>query len=400
MPISIQPFHPRHADAVADLNRRMAAGGSHWQFPEQPEPGALAPETGAPVFHEVFLALDGAVVRGGYGLQHRSAAFGAEQRPVGTWYQPISEGSVDPRHSLIAIQLLRDAFRREPLCFGLGLEGPESQLAKLAVSLRCELRLIPFFVRIQNGGRFAREARYLRKRRALSRALDVAAATGLASLGVKLVNLALQRVRHRKDEVIVENAASFGPWADELWERCRSRYSFVAVRDAATLNSLFPVRQRFRLVRVARDGTTIGWAVLDSKRMSDDGKFGGLHVGRIADCFAAPEDADGVVRAAVDVLAAEDVDLILSNVSHPAWCAALRRNAFLSVPSNFVFAPSPELAKRIRAVDPENRNVHLTRADDGGGPLTRSSFTARRARKLAEASRGTPESRQQQRRPA
>ena len=107
----------------------------------------------------------------------------------------------------------------------------------------------------------------------------------------------------------------------------------------------------------------------------------------LADFVAAPEDANVVVRAAVDALAAEGVDVILSNQSHLAWCAALRRNAFLAAPSNFVFAPSSELAKRIRAVDPEGRDVHLTRGDDAGGPLTRAAFSARRVRRAAKTPR-------------
>jgi len=385
MPISIQPFDVSRTSAVAELNRRMAAGGSSWQFPESPDPGELAREEGSPVFHEFFVAVEGEAVRGGYALQHRPAAFRDEVRQIGAWYQPISEGSVDPRYSLVAIQLLRDAFRREPLCYGLGLEGPDSHLAKLATTLGCELRLIPFFLRIQNGARFAREARYLRRRPGLARLLDVAAATGAAGLGARLVKLALQRTPRPNGEVSVENVTGFGPWADELWQRCRERYSFVGVRDTETLNRLYPPRQRFRGVRVVRGGQTVGWAVLDSKRMSGDSKFGALHVGRFANCFAAPEDADLVVRAAVDALDREGVDIILSNQSHPAWCAALRRNAFLSIPSNFVFAPSPRLGERIRAVDPDGRDVHLTRGDDGGGPLSRAGFSARRVRQLRTA---------------
>jgi hypothetical protein len=381
MAISIQPFDASRSQAIRDLNRRMAAAGSTWQFPESPDPASFEREAGSPVFQELFVAVDGAAVRGGYTLQHRPAAFRGEEQAIGTWYQPISEGSVDPKYSLVAIQLLRDALRREPLCFGLGLEGPDSQLAKLASTLRCELRLIPFFVRVQNGQRFAREARYLRKRRGLGPLLDVAAATHTAGLAVSLGNRALQRVGRPRGDLRVESISGFGPWADELWARCRDRYSFVGVRDAATLSRLYPERQRFRGVRVLRGDTTIGWAVLDSKRMSDDRKFGDLHLGRFADCFGAPEDADLVVRAAVDVLAEEGVDVILSNQSHPAWCAALRRNAFLPAPSNFVFAPSPGLSKRIRAIDPEGRDVHLTRGDDGGGPLTRAAFSARRVRR-------------------
>lgn len=387
MAISIQPFDASRSAAIAALNRRMAAGGSSWQFPEHPEPEAFAREEGSPVFQELLVAVDGAAVRGGYTLQHRTAAFRDEERPIGSWYQPISEGSVDPKHSLVAIQMLRDAFRREPLCFGLGLEGLDSQLSKLAATLRCELRLIPFFVRVQNGQRFARGARYLRKRRALAHLLDLAAATHTAGLAVALANRALQRAPRPGAGTRVESITRFGPWADDVWQRCRSRYSFVGVRDAATLRRLYPERQRFRGVRLLHEDTTIGWAVLDSKRMSDDRKFGDLHIGRIGDCFAAPEHADLVVRAAVEVLASEGVDVMLSNMSHPAWCAALRRNAFLPAPSNFVFAPSPELAKRIRAVDPEGRDVHLTRGDDGGGPLTRAAFSARRVRRVPKPPR-------------
>jgi hypothetical protein len=380
MPISIQPFEPSRSDAIADLNRRLAAAGSPWQFPERPDPETFACEPGSPVCQELFVAADGAAVRGGYALQRRKASFRGDESGVACWYQPISEGSVDPRYALVAIQMLRDAHAREALCFGLGLEGPGSQLAKLAATLRCELRLIPFFVRIQDGQRFARGARYLRRRRALARLLDLAAATRAAGLGVGIANRVLQRVPPPRGDTTVERITRFGSWADDLWLRSRAHYSFASVRDAATLRQLYPERRRFRGVRVLRGGATLGWAVMDSKQASDDRKFGDLHIGRIGDCFAAPEHADVVVRAAVDALACEGVDVILSNLSHPAWCAALRRNAFLPAPSNFVFAPSPQLAERIRAVDPDGRDVHLTRGDDAGGPLTRAAFSARRVR--------------------
>jgi hypothetical protein len=385
MAIEIQPYDPSRMEAIADLNRRMAAGGSSWQFPERLELSGPARAEDSLMFHEFFLAADGDAVRGGYALQHRTASFRSEERPIGSWYAPISEGSVDPKHALVAVQLLRDALRRQPLCFGLGLEGLDSQLSKLAATLRCELRLIPFFVRIENGRRFAREARSLRKRRGLARLLDAAAATGAAALGAGLLKLTLRRGPGLAPGTTVEKVTEFGPWADELWLRCRARYSFVEVRDAATLRRLYPDRQRFRCLRLLRGSTTVGWAVLDSKRMSDDAKFGDLHVGRIADCFAAPEDADAVVRAGVDALVSAGVDVMLSNQSHPAWCAALRRNAFLPAPSNFVFAASPELGKRIRAIDPDGRDVHLNRGDDPGGALTRAPFSARRSRRVRAA---------------
>jgi hypothetical protein len=41
--------------------------------------------------------------------------------------------------------------------------------------------------------------------------------------------------------------------------------------------------------------------------------------------------------------------------------------AFLPAPSNFAFAPSPDLARRIRQIDPQGRRLHLNRGD-GDGP--------------------------------
>jgi hypothetical protein len=367
MALRIVPFETAHCGAVKDFNRRLAAGGSTWQFPESPLPGWLAPEEGDGVYQEFFLAADGDVVRGAYALQHRGASFGGEEQTIAAWYLPISEGAVDPKHSLVATLLIRDVLRREPLSYGLGMDGIDSQLSKLTAAMRCELRLVPFLVRIERGGRFAREARWLRRKLRLAPLLDIAAATGLATLGAQAAKLALRRGAGLAGAE-AETMAEFGPWADEVWKRCRGLYSFVETRDAATLTRIYP-RERARLerVRVSRAGQTIGWALLQRAEMQDNPNFGSLHVGRITDALAAPEDADAVIRAAAETLAARGVDLMLSNQLHPAWCAALRRNAFLPAPSNFVFAPNAKLAERIRALDPDYRNVHLNRGD-GDGP--------------------------------
>jgi hypothetical protein len=367
MGLVIHNFEAACIDAVKDFNRRLAAGGSRWQFPESPVPSWLAPVAGSPTFQEFFLAADGDVVRGAYALQRRHARLGDEELAIGAWYLPISEGAVDPRHALVATLLLRDALRRAPLSYGLGMDGLDSQLSKLAGAIRCERRLVPFFLRVERGSRFARGARTLRKNALLAVALDAAAASGVAGLGAQLVKLARRRGPGLGDAT-VEAVPEFGPWADEVWARCRGHYSFVERRDAATLARIYPVERRgLERLRIVRDGQDIGWAVLQIAEMKDNPNFGSLHVGRITDALAAPADADVAIRAAADTLAARGVDLMVSNQLHPAWCAALRRNAFLAGPSNFVFAPTAPLAERIGALDPAYRRVHLNRGD-GDGP--------------------------------
>ena len=272
---------------------------------------------------------------------------------------------------------MRDAIRREPLSFGLGMDGMESALSQLVALLHCERRPVPFFVRVEHGTRVAREAGFLRQRAVLRRVLDVAAATGLARLGAELAKRALRRGPGLAG-ASVEEVPEFGAWADALWERCRGRYSFVARRDAATLDRIYPKeRSRFERLRISRAGQAIGWAVLKRAQLRRNRTYGSLHVGRITDCLAAPEHAELVIRAATDSLASRGVELMLSNQLHPAWCAALRRNAFLSAPSNYVFAPSARLAERIRAGDPGWLGVHLNRGDGDGpwGDIRRGPWT-------------------------
>ena len=151
MALHIEAFDAGHEAALKDFNRRIAAAGSSWRFPESPVPSWLARVPDSAVFQEFFVATDGALVRGAYALQHRPARIGDDELAIGAWYLPISEGSIDKKHALVATLLLRDALRREPLSYGLGMEGMESQLSKLAAALRCERRLVPFFARVENG---------------------------------------------------------------------------------------------------------------------------------------------------------------------------------------------------------------------------------------------------------
>lgn len=368
MSIRVHPFETQHADEVVGFNRRLAASGSSWRFPESPAPGWLAPAEGSRVFQELFLASDDAGVHGAYALQHRAILLGGTEREVANWYLMISEGSVDPHYAMVATLLLRDVLRREPLNFVVGMGGMDSALTHVARRLGYVPRPLPFFVRVEHGTRFAREARFLRERPWLARLLDVAAASRAAAVGATLARHALERETPLRAELESEVVPSFGPWADELWQRCRSLYSFIEARDAAHLARIYPAeRPRLERLRVSRGGRVIGWAVLQVAQFTENPNFGALHVGRITDCLAAPEDAGAVVRAAVDTLRAHGVDLMLSNQSHPAWCHALRRRAFLPAPTSVAFATSPALEKELRAVDPEGRAIHLNRGD-GDGP--------------------------------
>ena len=111
MPLQLHVFDAAQSEAVKAFNRRMAAGGSTWQFPESAVPNWLARVEGSAVFQEFFVAADAEIVRGAYALQRRPARIGDEELSIGAWYLPVSEGAVDPKHALVATLLMRDALR-------------------------------------------------------------------------------------------------------------------------------------------------------------------------------------------------------------------------------------------------------------------------------------------------
>ena len=100
-------------------------------------------------------------------------------------------------------------------------------------------------------------------------------------------------------------------------------------------------------IKVLRGENVIGWALLLNTQLHGHRHFGNMRLGSIVDCFAEPENAASVIEQARSVLVRQGVDLIVSNQSHSAWCAALKACGFISGPSNFIFASSKALTRKI-----------------------------------------------------
>jgi hypothetical protein len=107
--------------------------------------------------------------------------------------------------------------------------------------------------------------------------------------------------------------------------------------------------------------------MLDTQ-MKNNKYFGDLRLGSIADCLAAPKNAQVVIQAASQFLQERGVDLIVCNHSNSAWNAALKGNGFLAGPSNFILAASKPLAERIGSFD-SNKNQLFFMRGDGDGPV-------------------------------
>ena len=226
MSIRIVPYTAAHADAVREFNRRLISGGSpdDLQFPETPDPGWF-PRM------ELFVAVDhegaGASVRGGYILRRQQFYLAGEPVPVAHYRLPLSEGAVNRSYATLGLRLVRDALTREPLLYALGMGGWNHPLPKMLKRLHWRMCSVPFLLKVVRPFSFLRGIGALRTTPFRRFLLDAAAFSGVGWLGLRRMGHARRVPKSRSD-----TAASFGGWADEVFEKSRSAYTLVAARDA------------------------------------------------------------------------------------------------------------------------------------------------------------------------
>jgi len=368
--IVIQPYRPEHEPAVAEFNRRLrqSSADNDLVFSGTAVPHWLPPNAGTPIWNEFFVAIEGSsAVRGTYGLkQEQMFIRGKGLHRVACYHHALSEGIIDRSYASVGALLVRDALARQPLLYVLGMGGYEHPLAKMLNALGFSLTLVPFYFRIVHPHKFLLEMKAVRDSRWRAILMSIAAATGTGWLAVKAAQGAL-RLRARPGHFITEEVNGFSAWADDLWSEAKNAVSMAAVRDANTLRILYPADDGYLTrVRVSRNGTAIGWAVVGERRK--DPKFGGMRVGSVVDCWASPENAVPVVRAASCALEKQGLDLIVSNQSHHLWCRAFENSGFLKGPSTFIFAASKQLTELLQPFEDHKTSFHVTRADGDGLP--------------------------------
>ena len=373
MPIAIQTYTDSLVPGVRAFNKRVAgADPSSFGFPESPIPHWLAPVGGDSArsdlpYQEMFVATDDAgVVRGGYVLKHQSFAFAGAIRSVGFYRAPLSEGIADRRFATLGAQMLRDAIRRQPLLFALGLGGREQALTRMLQVMRWNIAEVPFYYRIARGGRVFRELRAIRTSALRRIAMNAVAWSGAGWLAPPVLHGSAPRV---PPDVSVVEAWPSQPDMDELFHLESKAFSFCAVRTRAVLDRLYepPNPHRAVIGVVGPANALAGWAVVLNTPMHDDKYFGDLRLGSIIDVWARAGREASVISAAVAYLQEREAELIISNQSHHRWCSAMRDNGFRQGPSNFLFAAAPALWTLLGGQDALDR-VHLLRAD-GDGPI-------------------------------
>lgn len=369
MAIAVVPYAPEHVPAVKEFNRRLHAGGAeaHLSFYEDPIPRWLPKTADHELANEFFVAIEEGVVRGAYALKHERFSHGDSAFPAGCYHHSLSEGIVNKAYASVGVLLIRDALARQPLLYCLGMDGYENPLPKMLKLLGWSDCLVPFFFKVVHPGPFLKQMEALRETPWKSFLMDLGLVSGGGWLALKGLQGWKQWRVPKPEHSMVEEVPEFRAWADAVWEEARKFYALAAMRDAETLKRLYPAEDtHFTRLRVARGGKAVGWAVVGERRKSP--RFGDLRVGSVVDCFAAPQNALPIVRAAARALERRGMDVIVSNQSHGAWRQAFRDSGFFEGPSNFIFAASRKLSERLAPFQETQSRIHFTRADGDGLP--------------------------------
>jgi hypothetical protein len=365
----IARYEEQHVSEVRAFNERLRLGRSAFQFGAAPSGSNVFTGAANEIRSEHFLVLDkGDVVRGAYTLVSQRFTIGGAVEQVTFLQFPISEGSVNPAFAAVGLLLLKDALRRAPVQFSLGMGGIDRPLPKFynrALGfLLCE---VPFFFQVLRPRAFLRNANALRSRAYLRGVSRAAAATGASDVAFGIINAVRRLHAIPRRSLRIDEVAEFGTLTDEVWKAAASTYSCLSIRDRETLNYLYPTRDpRYHRLLVHEAGHAAGWALVTDSQMLGHNHFGDMRVGAIVNCLAFAGYEDAVIGAVSHYLRERGVDLIVSNQLHPAWGRSLNRAGYLKYRSNFAFAASPALATKIKACDSALERVHINRGDGDG----------------------------------
>lgn len=362
MPLQIVPLTEMHRSAVQAFNQRMAAGKAASDFLLPSEPAATPKDDDSVIDWTQFVVIDGEDVRGGVLKMDQPGWLNGQEVRAINFQSPLSEGIVDPKYSMVAMQLVRFEQKQSEAVFMVGMGSQEKPLPRLLSAVGWSVRPVPFLFRIHQAGRVLKDLRVLHTSPLRSVAVQVARLTGAGSIGISI----LQRSRVRCDGV-VHQERSWGSWADTIWDCYRRSCSFAVKRDRRTLIDLYPKNDpTLKRLVILRDQQPVGWAVCANTKFANHLHFGNLQVGSILDCVAVP-DAMALTAALADrELSSAGAELVIVNQSHTKWVKAFRSAGFFAGPSNFLLAMSKTLTEAVHSIRGGEQLVHVTRGDGDG----------------------------------
>jgi hypothetical protein len=369
------PLTQRLVQACEEFNERLRRAGfkgSHFNCSANRDHGDDPP---TPMENESYVGVDAdGQVRGGYHLKWQFLWLRGQRLLGASWGYPISEGIIDKQYAMVGVSVLRDAVKRCEYLYVLGAGGRSGDVFRIAQHAGWAIEDVPFLFRVIKGGPFLRKLPQTRHGPGCRLLATISSATGLAQIGVAVLHASSAACNRGTSslrslsKVTVEEVASLAGAANEVWSRVNSQYAFCVVRDDAHVEPSFPVdRTDLRRLVIRHQGSIIGWSVVMRERLSRlHAYLGDVAPGLIVDAFGDTAYASEIVRATTAYLAAQGVDVVITNTSHSRWLAAYKGAGFLTWQSQFPLIVSQSLAHRIGHLHVVMPQTHMSRGDGDG----------------------------------
>ena len=356
------PFDDSHVAAVKDFNRRMLAGHADSEFLLATEPDSRVRPAEDPIQWTQYVVLDGEDVRGGVITMDQPGWVNGRSIRAVNFQSPLSEGIVDPKYTMVALQLVKFMQKQGEAGYFAGMGSSDRPLAKLLSASGWWLRPLPFLFRVHRAGNVLRELRMLQTTLLRRTAASAARFSGIGACGLAV----MQRRRNVVRESI-RQVTTWGDWADEIWQCCRAGCSFAVQRDRRTLESLYPTSDpKTKILLIERHGNPVGWSVCFNARLSNHRHFGNLQLASILDCMAQAEAMIATAVLTDREMSSQGADLVVVNHGHADWVKTFRSAGFLSGPSNYLLAMTKRMTELVLAVPHGADHIHVTRGDGDG----------------------------------
>ncbi len=366
MILRIKKYEQLHIPLVKEFNSRLKSQNLSDKFPEFNIPKWLPKENDTELFQEYYLAFLNDAVRGGYILKYQKFLINQKILSIADYQLPLSEGIIDTKYSFIGINLTLDALKRSPMLYAMGMGGYSEKLPRLLKMMKWKLFKIPFHFIIFNPHNFLLNITFLRRNKFFKTCLNILAFSKLGGLIIRLI-FYFRKQNKKFPGLEIHKFEWFDDKFDNLWQKVKNKYKFIAVRDSRNLNILYK-DNKFKKFTVNEDKKIIGWFIVLNTKMKNHKQFGSMRVGSIIDSFSSPENAIKIISYASEYLKKCDVDIVISNHSHISWNKAFKEIGYLQGPSNYLFAASQELCKQIEPFK-ENSNQFFFMRGDGDGPI-------------------------------
>ena len=364
----IREYNQDDKDLIHNFNKELESNGINFSLSSSFQKEFKESDF---IFERKFILTENKIkIRGGYTLKSQSFKINDELIKIGYYYNPVTAGLFNKKYNICGVLLLHDAQKKYKNLFCLGMGGYSEPLPKLLKGLNWNLQKVPFFFKVCNPHSFLKNIRYLKNTKFKSFLAMLVTNSGLGWLSIKifflLISLFYARIK-KKTNIIVKEMNEFNENFDFVWEKAKEYNSFIAVRNSEYLKTLYSNKKFIKLSFFDSD-KIVGWSISLCTQLNNHKQFGYMKLGSIVDCLSLKSYEASIIKKTSQILKKEGADLIVSNQSHIFWKNAFKINSFVSGPSNFIFASSVDLSKKLTSNLESKNHMHLTRGD-GDGPI-------------------------------